>query len=89
MPDMGRPVRSQPARRIHLALVPSVALPLLLTIITGLALSFGPSDGLYRLHTGHFGVLDLTGFYTLVLGLSVLILLLSGLRMWWRGHDIR
>ena len=83
MLSMARPVRSQNARRVHIALVPIVALPLMLTVLTGLALSLGPSDGLYRLHTGHFGALDLTGTYTVILGLCVLILLLSGLRMWW------
>lgn len=86
---MARPVRSEIARRVHIALVPIVALPLLLTVMTGLALSLGPSDQLYRLHTGHFGVLDLTGLYTVILGLCVLILLLSGLRMWWGRHDNR
>jgi hypothetical protein len=66
--------------------VPVLAAPLLLTLISGIGLSRAPSDLLYALHTGAFGALDLTGIYTTVLGICTLVLLLTGLRLWWQGR---
>jgi hypothetical protein len=72
------------ARRQHRALVPVLTAPLLLTLVSGIGLSRFHNPTLYALHTGHFGRLDLSGTYTVVLGLATLLLLLTGLRLWWQ-----
>jgi hypothetical protein len=76
--------RNLDARSLHRRLVPVVAMPLLLTVLSGIGLSRFPSATLYALHTGDFGRLDLTGSYTAVLGICLLILMISGLSLWWR-----
>ncbi len=65
------------ARNLHRRLVPVLAAPLLLTLLSGIGLSRAPSDTLYALHTGAFGALDLTGVYTAVLGICTLLLLIT------------
>jgi len=44
------------------------------------------ADWLLDLHIGHFGPLDLEPFYSLVLGICVLLLVGSGLSMWFRSR---
>lgn len=75
---------SRRARSLHRALVPVLAAPLLLTVLSGIGLSSAPSELLYALHTGAFGALDLTGPYSALLGISTLVLLLTGVRLWWQ-----
>ena len=75
------------SRSAHRAIVPIAAAPLILTAITGVVFNLLEvrgieADWLLDLHIGHFGPLDLEPFYSLVLGLCVLMLVGSGLSMW-------
>lgn len=79
------------SRSAHRSIVPIAAAPLLLTAITGVAYSLLEerhieADWLLDLHIGHFGPLDLEPFYSLVLGICVLLLVGSGLSMWFRSR---
>lgn len=78
-------------RRAHRALVPIAAAPLILTAISGIAYSLLEArhievDALMALHVGHFGPLDLEPFYSVVLGICVLVLAGSGLSLWLGGR---
>jgi uncharacterized iron-regulated membrane protein len=77
------------SRHAHRFLVPVATLPLLLTATTGvmydLLEQWGlEADWLLVLHVGHFGPLNLQPVYSLLLGLCVLVLVITGLRMWFR-----
>jgi len=77
----------QNPRRAHRALVPIAVAPLLLTAITGILFSLLEArhieaEWLLALHIGHFGPLDLEPFYSVILGVCVLILSGSGLSLW-------
>ena len=77
------------SRHAHRFLVPIAALPLLLTATTGvmydLLEQWGlEADWLLALHVGHFGPLNLQPVYSLLLGLCVLVLVVTGLMMWFR-----
>jgi len=79
------------SRSAHRSIVPIAAAPLLLTAITGVAYSLLDArhidaDWLLDLHYGHFGPLDLAPFYSVVLGICVLVLLGSGLSMWFQSR---
>lgn len=77
---------SRRSRRLHRQLVPIAALPLALTASSGAlyetALSFDlDAPWLLRLHTGHFGVINLQPWYAAVMGVLTLILIASGVRL--------
>jgi uncharacterized iron-regulated membrane protein len=77
------------SRHAHRFLVPVATLPLLLTATTGvmydLLEQWGlEADWLLALHVGRFGPLNLQPVYSLLLGLCVLVLVITGLRMWFR-----
>jgi len=77
------------SRHAHRFLVPIAALPLLLTATTGVIYSILDqrgieADWLLALHVGHFGPLNLQPVYSLLLGLCVLVLVVTGLMMWFR-----
>ena len=77
------------SRSAHRAIVPIAAAPLILTAITGIVFSLLEARGvelewLLALHIGHFGPLDLEPFYSVILGVCVLVLAGSGLSLWFK-----
>jgi len=77
------------SRSAHRAIVPIAAAPLILTAITGILFSLLEArdielEWLLALHIGHFGPLDLEPFYSVILGVCVLVLSGSGLSLWFK-----
>jgi hypothetical protein len=73
-------------RRLHRLVVPMAAAPLLLTAATGSLYSLLLERGidafwLLKIHSGRFGPLNLQPYYSALLGLFTLVLILSGLAM--------
>ena len=83
---MRRSSSQRQARRIHRWLVPIAAAPLLLTAITGSLYSVLLEQGidafwLLKIHTGHFGAVNLQPIYPILLGLLTILVTASGLAM--------
>ena len=77
------------SRSAHRAIVPIAALPLMLTAITGVIFSILEqkeieADWLLQIHSGHFGPINLQPYYAYVLGFCLLLLIVTGLLMWFR-----
>ena len=77
------------SRSAHRAIVPIAALPLMLTTITGVIFSILEQKGievdwLLQIHSGHFGPINLQPYYAYVLGFCLLLLIITGLVMWFR-----
>jgi len=77
------------SRSAHRAIVPIAALPLMLTAITGVIFSILDEKGieadwLIQIHSGHFGPINLQPYYAYVLGFCLLLLIVTGLVMWFR-----
>jgi hypothetical protein len=77
------------SRSAHRAIVPIAVVPLLLTAVTGILYSLLEAreieaDWLMALHIGKFGPLDLEPFYSVILGVCVLVLSGSGLSLWFK-----
>ena len=75
------------ARRLHRLLVPLAAAPLLLTAASGSLYSLLLEPGvdafwLLKIHTGRFGPLNLQPYYSILLGIFTLVVILSGLSLW-------
>ena len=75
------------ARKIHRLLVPIAAAPLLLTALTGSIYSGLLEQGidafwLLKIHSGRFGPLNLQPYYSVLLGLLTLVLIVSGVLLW-------
>ena len=75
------------ARKIHRLLVPIAAAPLLLTALTGSIYSGLLEQGidafwLLKIHSGRFGPLNLQPYYSVLLGLLTLALIVSGVSLW-------
>ena len=75
------------ARKIHRLLVPIAAAPLLLTALTGSIYSGLLEQGidafwLLKIHSGRFGPLNLQPYYSVLLGLLTLVLIISGVSLW-------
>ena len=75
------------ARKIHRLLVPIAAAPLLLTALTGSIYSGLLEQGidafwLLKIHSGRFGPLNLQPYYSFLLGLLTLVLIVSGVSLW-------
>jgi uncharacterized iron-regulated membrane protein len=73
-------------RRLHRLLVPLAAAPLLLTAASGSLYSLLLEQGidafwLLKVHTGRFGPLNLQPYYSALLGLLTLVVIISGLAM--------
>ncbi|UPM50005.1 MULTISPECIES: hypothetical protein [unclassified Synechococcus] len=71
------------ARKIHRLLVPIAAFPLLLTALSGSIYSGLLEQGvdafwLLKIHSGRFGPLNLQPYYSVLLGLLTLVLIISG-----------
>ena len=74
----------QRSRRLHRLLVPLAAAPLLLTAASGSLYSVLLEQGvdafwLLKVHTGRFGPVNLQPYYSIVLGISTLVVIISGL----------
>ena len=79
------------SRSAHRAIVPFAVVPLLLTAVTGnlyglLEVREIGADWLMALHIGKFGPLDLEPFYSVILGVCVLVLAGSGLSLWFKNR---
>ena len=73
-------------RKIHRKITSISAIPLLITILSGTVYSFLQPLGvdafwLIKWHTGNFGIINLQPFYSIFLGLSSIISIMSGLRL--------
>jgi hypothetical protein len=73
-------------RRIHRLLVPICALPLILTSLSGSLYGTLTDRGvevtwLLKMHTGNFGLFNLQPYYSTILGLLTVVLVLSGIAM--------
>jgi hypothetical protein len=76
----------QASRRWHRKLVALIAMPLLLTIISGSIFAILKPMGIYplwliRIHTGNFGIINLQPIYSPVLGILTLLALATGLTL--------
>ncbi|CAK6690430.1 MULTISPECIES: hypothetical protein [unclassified Synechococcus] len=74
----------QHLRRLHRALVPLAALPIILTALSGSLYGLLSAQGieafwLMKLHTGNFGLINLQPYYSAILGLLTLVVAGSGL----------
>ena len=83
------PIDRVRVRKLHRALVPFMAFPLLITLMTGLLFQFAvvsnrASDFLWLLdlHRGKFGQINLESIYPFINALGLLTLLITGLLMW-------
>jgi hypothetical protein len=79
--------QSSQFRQFHRAIAPIMALPLLLTAITGSIyqiadLSGNEAEWLLDLHKGNFGVLKLEAIYPFLNALGLLALLATGISIW-------
>jgi uncharacterized iron-regulated membrane protein len=68
---------------LHRLLVPLAAAPLLLTAASGSFYSLLLEQGvdafwLLKIHTGRFGPLNLQPYYSILLGLATLVVIVSG-----------
>ncbi len=82
------------SRKLHRLLVPIVAAPLALTSLSGAIygtiLTFNiDAPWLLRLHTGNFGVINLQPFYSPLIGILTLVLVISGLSLLLRAPQGR
>ena len=73
-------------RKIHRKVAALSAFPLLITLISGTAYSFLQPLGvdafwLIKWHTGNFGILNLQPFYSIFLGISSIISVISGYKL--------
>ena len=73
-------------RRIHRVIVPVAALPLLIASLSGSVFSGLLDQGidafwLLKLHTGRFGPISLQPYYSVILGLLTIALIVSGVSL--------
>ncbi|MFN6131529.1 MAG: hypothetical protein ACK46L_01235 [Synechococcaceae cyanobacterium] len=73
-------------RRAHRVVVPLAAAPLLLTAASGSLYSLLLEQGidafwLVKIHTGRFGLINLQPYYSLLLGVLTLVVIVSGIAM--------
>ncbi len=73
-------------RKIHRKLAALTSIPLLITFVSGTIYSVLQPLGvdafwLIRWHTGNFGFLNLQPFYSIFLGISSIISLISGVKL--------
>jgi hypothetical protein len=74
------------SRKLHRLLVPIAAAPLTLTSLSGSiygTILYYNIDApwLLRLHTGNFGVVNLQPFYSPLIGILTLVLVISGISL--------
>ena len=73
-------------RKIHRKVAALSAIPLLLTLISGTAYSILQPLGvdafwLIKWHTGNFGIFNLQPFYSILLGFTSIISVISGIKL--------
>ena len=73
-------------RKLHSKVAAISAIPLLMTILSGTIYSFLQPLGidpfwLIKWHTGNFGIFNLQPFYSIFLGITSIISVVSGLRI--------
>ena len=73
-------------RRVHRVIVPLAAVPLLVTSLSGSVYSGLLDQGidafwLLKLHTGRFGPINLQPYYSVILGLLTIALIVSGVSL--------
>ena len=73
-------------RKIHRKVAALSAIPLLITLISGTAYSILQPLGvdafwLIKWHTGNFGIFNLQPFYSIFLGTSSIISVISGVKL--------
>ena len=73
-------------RKIHRKVATISAIPLLITIISGIIYSFLQPLGidafwLIKWHTGNYGIINLQPFYSILLGTTSIISIISGIRL--------
>ena len=73
-------------RKIHRKVAALSAIPLLITLISGTAYSILQPLGvdafwLIKWHTGNFGFFNLQPFYSIVLGITSIISVISGVKL--------
>ena len=73
-------------RKIHRKVASISAIPLLITIISGTIYSFLQPFGidafwLIKWHTGNFGIINLQPFYSIFLGITSVVSLISGVSL--------
>jgi len=83
-PTQGIPMsRRHLRRRIHRALVPIAAIPLIITALSGSIYGLMLANNidafwLLKVHTGNFGMLNLQPYYSAIIGILTLIIAISG-----------
>jgi hypothetical protein len=80
-------------RRLHRLLVPVAAAPILLTALSGSLYGALNARGieafwLMKLHTGNFGLINLQPWYSTLLGILTLVLVFSGLGLFFKGRRV-
>jgi len=76
------------ARQIHRALAPILALPLVVTVVTGSLYQIARLNDnfdyywLIQIHKGQWGPLDLQAIYPFLNGLGLLVMVATGLSLW-------
>ncbi len=73
-------------RKIHRKITAISAIPLLITIVSGTIYSILQPLGvdafcLIKCHTVNFGIINLQPFYSILLGITSIISIISGLRL--------
>ena len=73
-------------RKLHRKVAASSAIPLLITILSGTLYSFLQPLGidafwLIKFHTGNFGIFNLQPYYSIFLGITSVISVISGVRL--------
>ena len=73
-------------RKIHRKVAALSAIPLLITLISGTAYSILQPLGvdafwLIKWHTGNFGIINFQPFYSILLGISSIISVISGVKL--------
>ena len=73
-------------RRVHRVIVPLAAVPLLVTSLSGSVYSGLLDQGidafwLLKLHTGRFGPINFQPYYSVILGLLTIALIVSGVSL--------
>ncbi|WP_254217348.1 hypothetical protein [Synechococcus sp. CCY 9618] len=70
-------------RRVHRALVPIAAVPLIITALSGSIYGLMLANNidafwLLKIHTGNFGMINLQPYYSAIIGILTLIIAISG-----------
>lgn len=80
-------------RQLHRRLVPIMVAPLLITVLTGSLFQVAALTGkgadfywLLNVHRGNWGFLNLEMIYPFLNALGLLLLMASGVVMWWNGR---